>query len=160
MSLFAAPSVPSFPSVPSLLMRGGRAHFGSQQFILIRSDVVDVRGDRGAPARSCRIQRAEVIAAKPSITAQLVRRCAIEGVEANPETIRVGLLDQRLQAVHLLRGPVAGVVLSIGLDDPPGIVPPAAVVVGLLGVEYLQVRPAGLYLRVWIAPKSSTRSPA
>ena len=65
------------------------------------------------------------------------RGVAVEGVEANPESVGVGALNQGAKALVFPWSPLAGVGLTRRLDDVPGVIPPAAVVVGFFRADDL-----------------------
>jgi len=54
------------------------------QFILIRREVIDMCGDRGAPPYTSLIQRAKVVIMEPTVTTELCLGRPVKGIEANP----------------------------------------------------------------------------
>lgn len=107
----------------------------SEEFVLIGGDVVYACSDGGLPPFASGGDVTEVIAVEPAVTAKLVFRRAIESVEPNPQAVRMSALYQGPKAAHLLGCPFACMLLASGLDHPPGIVPPAAIVSSLFGID-------------------------
>ena len=110
----------------------GRVSYGfqklSEEFVLVGGDEVDTGFDGGFPAGFSRLQGAEVVALAPAVV--VFRGEAIDGVEADPEALFVGVGDEGAEAGVVFRGPGAGFALAAFFDDVPGVVPPAAVVRG------------------------------
>src|SRR5258708_1150514 len=105
------------------------------QFVLIGGDVVHMSRDCGAPANAGSVKRAEIVVAKPPPAAQLLFRCPIERIEADPKAVGMGPLHQGTQPIHFLGSPFSRFSLSAGLDHVPRIIPPAPIVAELLIVN-------------------------
>src|SRR5262249_38324332 len=104
-----------------------------QFLILVRGDVVRPGFGGSGPAPPYRVFRAEIVAAKPAVAAELSLPCAIEGVKTNPEVFRMSVPNESFKTNFLLSRPFAGRGLTFGLHDAPAVVPPAVVVVGGIG---------------------------
>lgn len=109
---------------------------GAEELVLIGGDVVHACCNGGLPALARGGEASEVVCMKPAVTAELIFGCAIESVEADPESVRVSAFYECPEAEGFPGGPFTGMLLAGGLDDAPRVVPPAAVVCGLLGVNH------------------------
>ena len=124
--------------------------------VLIGGDEIDARGDCGAPAHARGVERREIVAGRPSHALAVFGRMTVQRVEANPQSAVVRRADPQTQSIGVLRRPFPRVVLSLGLDDAPRIVRPAAIVRGggAPGSAW-----SGVDARPVDAPKSRRRAP-
>jgi hypothetical protein len=119
----------------SLLANFAFAKKFMQGFVLVRGNVVDSGAEGSTPSLLNGFERAEIVAAEPAEGAKHRGGRAVERVEAYPEVVSVGVVDEGPEAGVAGWGPIAGIGLAAGFDDLPGVVPPPAIVIGGLGLE-------------------------
>src|SRR5262249_37995161 len=69
------------------------------------------------------------------VRAHLFCRAAVQCMEGDPDAWRMSVLHQRSKTLVAESGPTAGRGLPAWLDYAPGIVPPAPVVIGRIGLK-------------------------
>src|SRR6516164_4573327 len=104
--------------------------------ILVDSDEIDAGLDRSTPSDDCRVERTEIVGMEPAMAAFVRLRLSVQRIKPNPESALVSVSNEIVEAVILLRGPGACRCLAGRLDDSPGIIPPAMVVVRRIRSEH------------------------
>ncbi len=110
--------------------------------VVVGGDEIDTGCDGGFPAGLGGLAGAEVVGFAPALV--VLRGEAIDGVEANPEALFMGVIDEGAEAGVVFGGPGAGLALAAFFDDVPGVVPPAAVVGGGCGEDHFGGRCGGV----------------
>src|ERR1019366_5107006 len=108
-------------------------HESGEIFILVRGDQIDTRVQRRLPADGRGFTGAKIVARLPTLIVGGAE--AIKSIKSNPESLRMGVIQEFAQTAGVCRGPVAGLRLPPFFDFEPGIVPPTAIVRGTLRQE-------------------------